>query len=202
MGAVHSLRHRDYLLGIYSGFGTGASWRELREDLLYFLAEARRSKSPYLTFWAIFPGETAASEESYERQFWNELSHLTSIEDRESDWAGDPVVDPADQAFQIRLEGEALFAVGLHPVSERRGRRFSCCAIVFNAFSQFEALAEAGKYEPMVKANRRLDTLFQGSPNPMVVEHGEKWETIQFSGSAKPKTWKCPFAFLHRKQKS
>ncbi|UPT76175.1 MAG: YqcI/YcgG family protein [Elusimicrobiota bacterium] len=64
-------------------------------------------------------------------------------------------------------------------------------AIVFNLFEQFEALGDA--YEPMVKANRARDVLYQGQVNPTVARWADVWESIQFSGRENGAEWKCPF---------
>jgi uncharacterized protein len=200
LAAQRSLKKEEFLVGLYGKFGAGEGWRELRASLLSFLAEQKRTGSPYLSYWAIFEPETM-SEEDFERGLWSELSLLTSEEDKSLDWAPGKTTDPEDKSFIFSLGGCELFVVGLHALSSRKSRRFPFPALVFNAFSQFESFKEKGIYEGLVGAIREREVRFEGSVNPMAEEHGEKWETIQFSGKANPKEWKCPFHFLRQKEK-
>ena len=204
IAALRSFFRNEYVVGFYDGFGEGRDWRALRRDLSWFLREQRRSTSPYLTMWAIFPTADTMDEARFEEEMWSELSHLTSLERKESDWgnAAPSEADPSSKDFSFRLDGEAVFVVGLHPLASRIGRRFPWTAMIFNAFDQFERLEQAGVYDRMVTANRKRDQALQGSPNPMSVQHGDAWETIQFSGRENPPEWKCPFRFLAESEKS
>jgi uncharacterized protein len=94
------------------------------------------------------------------------------------------------------LGGHAFFVVGVHPQSSRLARRFPFTGIVFNVFDQFEQLEREGRYARTSALSRKRDRALQGSANPMVVAHGDKWEGIQFSGKSNPETWKCPFRFV------
>ena len=214
VAALRSFFRQDYLVGFYDEFGTGNDWQALRADLLYFLERVKTTRSPYLTMWAIFPDTASTDEATFERAMWNELSHLTSLESRASDWGdagparseaeGESLpeeMDPSSRSFSLRLGGEALFVVGLHPNASRRGRRFPFTAFVINAFSQFEKLEETGTYGRMVALNRARDEAFHGDANPMSVKHGDAWEAIQFSGRTNDDAWKCPFHFLAQANK-
>lgn len=182
----------------YGGFGTGTSWRALREDLRAFLERQRRSGSRFLTFFAVFePQENPDDEEIFESKLWRELSCLAE----RADWPATEPQDPQDQAFCLHLDGEKIFVVGLHPRSSRQARVFSRPVLVFNAFSQFDLFKKDGTYDALVETTRRRDTKFQGSVNPMAKAFGEFWESIQFSGRNNDRKWKCPFAFLHGKDK-
>ncbi len=195
VAALRSYHKDDYQVGFYGKFGEGEHWRELRNDLLFFLQEQKRTSSIYLSFWAVFE-EQEFSEADFETALWKELSFLTSEEDRKNDWPANSVQDPADPGFRFALGGSEFFVVGLHSQSSRQARRFSRPAMIFNVFSQFDQLMKLGQYEGMVALNRERDQKFQGSVNPMVAAHGESWESIQFSGKMNPGTWKCPFSFL------
>lgn len=202
VAAIRSVKHRDFRIGTYRRFGTGESGRELRRDLQAYLKEQRRTGSTYFTYWAVYDAEPQALTESdFEASLWRELSHLTSAEERAADW-GDNVSDPEQPGFCLSIDGTAFFVVGLYPGSSRVARRFSRPALVFNTLEQFENLERSGEYEPMKRAIRSRDLKLQGSVNPMVALHGDKWEAIQFSGRANPSTWKCPFKFLSEKVKS
>ena len=133
---------------------------------------------------------------------WNELSHLSSIETKNNDWPIPELSDPNNPGFCLSIDGKPFFVVGVHPNSSRDSRKFFRPALVFNVFDQFQTLQEDGLYEPMKITNRKRDLQFQGSVNPMVEDHGDHWESIQFSGKKNPNTWKCPFHFLHESEKS
>lgn len=202
--ALASHRKDDYVVGFYDGFGNGASWRELRRDLTYFIDRQSHTYTDYFSFWAIFekprPGCPVSAEEKFEADLWRELSYLTSLERREQDWgARDP--DPEAKGFTFSLDGHGFFVVGLHPLSSRTSRRFSHYALVFNMTSQFQNLQRQGRYQTMVDVNRRRDLAYQGDVNPMCEEHGETWESIQFSGRKNPANWKCPFHFMSESAK-
>ena len=61
-------------MGICDRLGQGTCWRELRNDLLVFLDEHRRSQSVYRTMWAIFPDTPEMSEDHFETEMWRETS--------------------------------------------------------------------------------------------------------------------------------
>jgi hypothetical protein len=195
VAALRSYHKDDYQVGFYGNFGNCEEWRNLRNDLLFFLQEQKKTNSIYLSFFAVFK-ETILSEEEFEQAMWKELSYLTSEEDRANDWAEGAVKDPLDPGFRFSLSGSEFFVVGLHPQSSRKARQFSRPILIFNIFDQFEELKKLGQYDSMVALNRARDLRFQGSVNPMVETYGEDWESIQFSGKSNPKTWKCPFSFL------
>lgn len=195
IAAIKSFHQDEYQVGTYEGFGSGTSWRSLRQDLHSFLNEIKRTNSPYFTFWATYPTEAVLSEDLFEQKMWNELSCLTSEEMKSSDWGTAPS-HPEEQSFGLHLFGENFFVVGLHPNSSRKSRQFPFPTLIFNIFRQFDVLKKENIYDPMVKANRIRDVKFQGSANPMALLHGEKWESIQFSGKNNSSEWKCPFRFM------
>ena len=201
VAAVKSVTADEFLVGHYKDFGSGRHWRELRADLENFIIEQEKTNSTYLTFWAVYSGKNQFSEQDFENRLWNELSHLSSVEQRENDWATLNMSDPQNPGFCLSLNGKAFFVVGLHPQSSRLGRRFSSPALVFNVIEQFENLENEGAYDPMKRAIRKRDLQFQGTVNPMVEKHGDKWESIQFSGQQNPDNWKCPFQFLSEQEK-
>jgi hypothetical protein len=202
VAAIQSVVRNDYVIGTYGQFGTGTHWHKLRTDLLNFLELQSSTQSRYMSFWAVFTAsnETPDNELDFENKFWRELSLLSSEEERAVDWGNINSSDPNDPSFCVSLNGVKLFVVGLHPASSRFARRFSHPAMVFNAFSQFEVFEE-GAYAAMVKVIRQNDVKFQGSINPMVLAHGDAWESIQYSGRENPEFWKCPFHFMKHKDK-
>jgi len=191
VAALSSLRHAQYRVGIYADFGAGASSRALGRDLALFKAEQTATRSPYLSFWAVFDDAATLTEEGFEGAMWRELSSLSASTPEASRWDPKFSADPKHRNFCFSFEGDAFFLVGMHPRSSRLSRRFPLPTVVFNLYEQFEALG-AG-YEPMVKLNRSLDCQFQGNVNPVVERWADKWESIQFSGRDNPADWKCPF---------
>ena len=200
IAAVKALHQNEIRIGTYQDFGQCRSWQRLREDLFKFSEEQRKSQSEHLTFWAVFEGESNFSEDEFEEGLWRELSSLTSIEDKATDWNINNS-DPASSEFSFCLFGEPFFVVGIHPNSSRRGRRFSKPSLIFNLFRQFDSLGKKGVYESMVKAIRARELKFDGAVNPMTLAHGDDWEAIQFSGKPNPSEWKCPFHFLFKREK-
>lgn len=203
VAAIQSVVRNDYMVGTYGQFGHGTHWQKLRADLLHYVESQHATQSRYLSFWAVFAADNQIpdSEIEFEAQLWRELSLLSSEEERSVDWGKMNSSDPNDPSFCISLNGEKLFVVGLHPQSSRVARRFSRPAMVFNAFSQFEQFVKEGTYAALVNTIRQRDVKFQGSVNPMVLAHGDVWESIQYSGRDNPDSWKCPFHFMKHKNK-
>ncbi len=205
VAALQSFASRDFLVGIYEQFGANVSSADLRQDLLYYLQMYQKTKSQFLSFWAIYdlpnpnnaPNTTGSklNEDQFETALWQELMHLTSAEDRAQD--RDPRIsdDPTDVSFCLSIGGQAFFVVGLHPNASRISRRFPVPALIFNVFEQFDMLEKSGGYEQMVKINRARDLKLQNSINPMVEKYGDHWESIQFSGKENHDNWRCPFRY-------
>ena len=200
--AVKSFRDGSFMVGFYENFGSAQTWKEYREDLLFFLQEQERTKSLYLSFWAVFKAPQELNEQEFEAGFWTELSHLTSKEEREEDWPEDLCSNPHSKDFSFCLNKKELFCVGMHPQASRRGRQFFTPTIVINPVSQFLQLMEEKKFDGIVKVNRERDMKFHGSVNPMVQQHAGMWEPIQFSGKNNPSDWVCPFRFLNKGDKT
>ncbi len=194
VAAIQSLQKEEFGFGVYRDFGSGHSSLKLGRDLLAFKTEQEKSKSPFLSFWALYPEEQKVlDEENFEQGLWQELSSLSSQAEFESPWDPKFSPNPEDSDFCFSFAGQAFFVVGLHPQSSRLSRRFPYPALIFNLYEQFVDLMKVGKYEPMVEINRKRDLKFQGSINPMVEKYAESWEAIQFSGRKNSEKWKCPF---------
>jgi len=203
VAAVQSVVRNEQIIATYGQFGGGTHWQNLRADLLRYLELQRATQSRYLSFWAIFTnsGHIPDNEVDFEEHFWRELSLLSSEEERAIDWNKNDSSDPNDPSFCLSLNGTKLFVVGLHPQSSRLARRFSRPAMVFNTISQFEQFETDGTYIGMVNNIRNRDLNFQGSVNPMVLAHGDVWESIQYSGRDNHLSWKCPFQFMKQQNK-
>jgi|CXWL01.1.fsa_nt_gi FPC/CPF motif-containing protein YcgG len=203
VAAIQSVVENDYVIGTYGQFGQGTHWQQLRTDLLQYLKLQRATQSRYMSFWAVFtaPNQRPDNDIEFEAHLWRELSLLSSEEERSVDWGKVNASDPNDHSFCLSLNGEKLFVVGMHPHSSRLARRFPRPAMVFNALSQFERFEQEGTYAAMVDTIRQRDMKFQGSVNPMVLAHGDAWESIQYSGRDNPDSWKCPFHFIKQQDK-
>lgn len=157
VAAIKSFFSQEYDVGVYKNFGKGDSGKNLRQDLGKFVETLKTSQSPYYTFWAIFPDEHyEKSEQAFEKDMWEELSHTTREELKALDWQV-ANADPNDKNFGFHLFGENFFVVGLHPQSSRKSRVFPWPTLIFNVFSQFQTLQKQGIYAPMVETNRQRD---------------------------------------------
>ena len=195
VAAVQSVAKKDYVVHEAREFGTGVDRDGIRKAICDYLRSWMKTRSTTYTLWLTYPNDQVTTEDEFEQRMWSQLSNFTSLEEREQDWAPGWSQDPKDPNFTLCIGGQAFFVVGLHPLSSRPARRFPYPAIVLNAFEQFEDLTRQGAYEAMVEKNRQREIRFSGDLNPMVEEHGDKWESIQFSGKTNSSDWKCPFHF-------
>lgn len=198
VAAIRSLANDECRIGVYENFGSGRSSAALASNLYLFLEEQRQTQSPFLSYWATFPdpikgGHLDMDETEFENKLWHELSCLAAVAGFESKWDPRFSSDPESQGFCFSFAGSAFFVVGVHPRASRKSRQFPYPALVFNVYTQFETLMKNGQYDPMVRTIRRREKAYEGSVNPMVIEYGEKWESIQFSGARNPSDWRCPF---------
>lgn len=202
IAAVQSFLKKDYIVGNYKNFGDGTHSYELGLALLDFKKKQQSSKSPFMSFWAVFEDEREMDEAEFETRLWRELSFLTSHEEFTASWDPHFSKNPEDKNFCFSLDGSAYYVLGLHPHSSRLARRFPYPALIFNLYDQFRALMnDNNDFAKMVNINRRREELFQGNLNPMVEKYGETWESIQFSGRENPPEWKCPFQFALQRER-
>lgn len=195
VAAVQSVAQSDFQIHRSHGFGTGADRQATRDVILSFIESWKKRRSTTFALWVAYPDCGALNEEQFEAAMWEELSALTSTSEADADWARGWSRDPSQRNFTLCIGGHAFFVVGLHPASSRKGRVFPFPVLIFNVFDQFRDLQAAGIYDAMVAKNRERDIKFSGSANPMAVEHGDTWESIQFSGRNNSGEWKCPFHF-------
>lgn len=196
VAALKSFHSKDFEVGTYQKFGSAEDSFKLATDLTNYAEQYEKTKSPFFTFWATYPNESSMSEEEFENKMWKELSALASHPEFSQTWDPHFSSNPADKNFCFSLGGRAYFVVGLHQNSQRLSRQFEHPVLIFNLYEQFRQLERSGQFDAMVQLNRKRDEKFQGSANPVVVEHGNDWESIQFSGRQNGPEWKCPFAKL------
>lgn len=198
IAATRSINKNEFNVSLFDRLGTHTEVARLGDDLREFLKKIELTRSPYLTYFAVYDGPDENSEEEFENRLWQELSHLASCDTKIATWDSRFSNNPQDKNFCFSFDGKAFFVVGLHPKASRPGRKFFKPTLVFNAFDQFELLKERGEYEPMVDLNRRRDQKFSGSANPMAVLYGEVWESIQYSGRENAPEWQCPYQHLQQ----
>ena len=171
---------------------TRASTRALLRALTSFGQTTDRAAG-FASLVAVFRATDVADEAEFETLLWQQLEQLHEV-DHES-W--DPRVsdDPANPHFAFSAGGTAFFVVGLHPQASRIARRTPLPTLVFNLHEQFEELRGSDRFDRMRDTIRRRDTELQGSPNPMVADHGRSSEARQYSGRAVPADWMAPASF-------
>ena len=172
--------------------GTAASARALVEALTTFGRETDQ-EAGFASLVAVFRRTEVPDENVFEKLLWQQLELLHEADHQP--W--DPRVsdDPANPHFAFSVGGTAFFVVGLHPQSSRIARRTPLPTLVFNLHEQFEELRGSDRFERMRDTIRRRDTDLQGTPNPMVADHGRSSEARQYSGRAVPATWIAPASF-------
>lgn len=167
------------------------------ETILKFLYEFidlyRSSGEPFYSAAVIFSGPDTRTDQEFDNLVWRKLSSLAAL-DRKNGYHHDPRVnsDPASAQFAFSLKEEAFFIVGLHPGSDRRSRRFTYPALVFNPHAEFEKLRAQGRYEKMKAIVRARDMQFSGSVNPTLSDFGERSEVFQYTGMQHAPEWTCP----------
>jgi len=177
----------------YGGLGDEGQCAAVCHDLYEVLSVSEEEAGLY-SLAAAFPDHAFHSEQAFENALWEQLMCMHEVDRQLFPW--DPCVseDPSDPEFSFSVGGAAWYVVGLHPRSSRKSRRFQTPTLIFNRHAQFEALREAGRYDSMRDQIRQRDVELQGSVNPMLKNHGEASEAIQYSGRAAGRGWQCPFA--------
>ncbi|NUO35575.1 MAG: YqcI/YcgG family protein [Dermatophilaceae bacterium] len=142
------------------------------------------------SFIATFRRPEHDDEAAFEASLFALLQRLHDA-DAET-WAPGVEADPNDPHFAFSAGGTAYFIVGLHPAASRVARRAALATLVFNPHDQFEQLRADGRFDGMRATIRRRDEHLQGSVNPMVADHGESSEALQYSGREHDLDWEPP----------
>lgn len=169
--------------------GSASSSLDVYQALREFGAEADPDAG-FTSLVAAFGGQAPGDERAFEDRLWTTLQHLHDFDD--TPWDPEVSSDPADVDFSFSIGGIAFFVVGLHPQASRDARRTPWPVLVFNLHSQFEELKASGRYEHMRDLIRSRDLDLQGSVNPMVADHGDQSEALQYSGRAVDPSWRAP----------
>jgi FPC/CPF motif-containing protein YcgG len=190
LGARAALRHPSYAIEVYGAMADPNATAALARDLASFAAGS--AEGDFATFVAVFAGQPAQDEITFEAALWGQLQGLHPL-DPAPTWVVGVSDDPDDVHFSFSFAGCAFFVVGLHPGSSRAARRFAWPTLVFNPHAQFERLRADGRYPKLRKAIRTREMALQGSLNPNLSDFGERSEARQYSGRATEAAWRCPF---------
>lgn len=161
----------------------------LLERLQDFAADIE-GESGFHSFIATFRGPVPTTEAGFEASLFGLLQRLHDADDQS--WADGVGSDPNDPHFAFSAGGSAYFIVGLHPAASRVARRAPLPTLVFNPHGQFEELRAEGRFDGMRTTIRRRDENLQGFINPMVADHGDSTEALQYSGRRHPAGWEPP----------
>jgi FPC/CPF motif-containing protein YcgG len=162
---------------------------QLLERLQAFAAEIE-GEGGFHSFIATFRGPLPTSEAAFESSLFDLLQRLHDADDES--WADGVGSDPNDPHFAFSAGGSAYFIVGLHPAASRVARRAPLPTLVFNPHEQFEELRAEGRFDGMRTTIRRRDEDLQGFINPMVADHGDSTEALQYSGRRHAAGWEPP----------
>lgn len=184
---------KQVFLASYAALGDEHSSAAVCHDIYEVLAISKAEDS-LNSLAAVFPGTTFDTEEAFEQALWAQLRAIHAVDRKLFPW--DPCVsqDPNDPEFSFSVGGVAWYVVGLHPQASRKSRRFKTPTLIFNRHARFEVLREEGRYDNLRDRIRQRDIQLQGSINPMLKDHGESSEALQYSGRAVDGDWQCPFA--------
>jgi FPC/CPF motif-containing protein YcgG len=163
--------------------------RVLLERLAAFSADIE-GEDGFHSFIVTFRHPSHPDEAAFEASLFGLLQRLHDVDDET--WAPGVGSDPSDPHFAFSAGGTAYFIVGLHPAASRVARRAPLATLVFNPHDQFEQLRSEGRFDGMRTTIRRRDENLQGSLNPMVADHGESSEALQYSGRQHDPGWEPP----------
>ena len=151
-----------------------------------------RTPREFISLVALFPDTPGLSEVDFERHLWRRLQALHDADP--SPWDAAVDADPRSPRFGMSLAGRAFYIVGMHPNSSRLARQAPTTMLAFNLHSQFDSLRQAGSFERFRSVIHSRDAALQGEANPMLADHGERSEALQYSGRQVAPDWACPFS--------
>lgn len=167
-------------------------------DFLYdFVDDYRSSDVSFHSAAIIFEQPEDISEEIFERFMWQRLQSLSDLDATNYPFDERVSLDPNSPDFSFSLKSEAFFIIGLHPASNRPGRRFKYPALVFNPHAGFDQMRTQNQYEKMKNIVRKKDMAISGSINPMLDDFGNSSEVYQYSGKQYSSSWQCPLHIKH-----
>lgn len=162
-----------------------------------FTDKYRLSQDHFHSAAIIFNGPEIMNEEIFETLLWQRLQAISNLDALQFGYDKRVSPDPSSPRFGFSLKEEAFFIIGLHPFSSRAARRFDHPTLIFNPHAQFEEMKKTNKYVMIQKAVRKRDLALSGSVNPMLSDHGESTETLQYSGKNYNEPLLCPLKINH-----
>ncbi|QPG04582.1 YqcI/YcgG family protein [Salinimonas marina] len=193
VGAKTALTKDQISVNQYGTLDDESENTDILSDLYAFIERFDIEKHMFSSFVCTFEGPWDHTERQYERLLWAKLQQLHEVDSRLHGWDKAVSRDPEHDNFSFSLGEHAFFIVCLNPASRRRSRRFESPTIVFNLHEQFDKLKDEGKFEAFRDHIRKRDSVFCGSDNPMLGNHGSDSEAKQYSGRLLEENWKCPF---------
>lgn len=193
VAAKAALKSKTIQCFVTGHIGCPSEDARILEFLNDFVDQYRLLDKPYQSAVVIFDEYENLSEELFDTFLWKRLQSLSNLDALSYKYDSRVSSDPDSACFSFSLKEEALYIIGLHPLSSRISRQFKYPAMVFNPHAQFEELRRANKFENVKKAIRKRDISLSGSVNPMLEDFGENSEAFQYSGRKYDSTWQCPF---------
>lgn len=167
-------------------------------NFLYnFIDGYRASEKSFHSATIIFKEPKLNSEKMFDDLLWQRLQSISNLDAKNYNYDKRVDADPSSPDFSYSIKEEALFIIGLHPLSSRPSRRFVYPTLTFNIHAEFEKLRINGGYNKMKAIVRKRDLAASGSINPMLDDFGGSSETFQYSGRQYNKEWKCPLNISH-----
>lgn len=171
--------------------------QQILEFIYQFVDDYRSSEAAFHSAAVIFEQPENISEDCFEEFMWMRLQSLSNLDATNFPFDERVSLDPNSPDFSFSLKSEAFFIIGLHPASNRPGRRFQYPALVFNPHAGFEQMRAKNQYEKMKNIVRKKDMAVSGSINPMLDDFGNSSEAFQYSGKNYSSSWKCPLHIKH-----
>lgn len=167
-------------------------------NFLYdFIDNYRASEKSFHSATIIFKEPKLNSEKMFDDLLWQRLQSISNLDAKNYNYDERVNANPFSSEFSYSIKEEALFIIGLHPLSSRPSRRFLYPTLTFNIHAEFENLRTNGGYNNMKAIVRKRDLAVSGSINPMLDDFGESSEVYQYSGRQYNRDWKCPLNIKH-----
>jgi len=151
------------------------------------------SRHHFASLAVLFPETPPLTEKQFEGELWARLDALHRIDRLQFRYDSRISNDPGSPHFGMSFGGHGFYVIGMHPNASRASRRTPCATLVFNPHAQFNLLRRSGLFERIRRSVRTRDIALQGDCNPMLSDHGERSEAIQYSGRQVSGRWSCPF---------
>ncbi|WP_082153479.1 YqcI/YcgG family protein [Bacillus sp. LL01] len=170
---------------------------ELAGALKGYLEEAR-GLGRNTSFVVFFRPEVEKTLVEYEKQFWNILSKLHQLDEKE--WPENIPTDPEHYLWEFSFHNEPIFVVCNTPVHDKRAsRRASTFMITFQPRWVFDGIngdTQIGKlFQQTVR--ERMEAYDEVSAHPALNWYGKtetrEWRQYFLMDDNKVETAKCPF---------